>query len=119
MATVITCDNRSFDLHPDLVNRCETLVGAIEATDGTAIIPLPNVDSVVLKRIIDYHAKGKLETHEDLTPLLLACDFLAYEELLDHGCKIVADSLRGRSASEIRTMFGLAPPAQAENQVQG
>lgn len=119
MATVITCDNRSFDLHPDLVNRCETLVGAIEATDGTAIIPLPNVDSGVLKRIIDYHVKGKLESHEDLTSLLLACDFLAYEELLDHGCKVVAESLRGKSAGEIRSIFGLAPPAQAENQVQG
>jgi S-phase kinase-associated protein 1 len=119
MATVITCDNRSFDLHPDLVNRCETLVGAIEATDGAATIPLPNVDSSVLKRIIDYHDKRKLESHEDMTTLLLACDFLAYEELLDHGCKIVADSLRGKSAGEIRSIFGLEPTAQAENQVQG
>lgn len=119
MATVITCDNRSFDIHPDLVNRCGTLVGALDATDGACTIPLPNVDSDVLKRIIDYHAKGKLESREDLTPLLLACDFLAYEELLDHGCKVVADSLRGKSAGEIRSIFSLAPPAQTENQVQG
>ena len=70
--------------------------------DGVA--PLP-INSNVLKRIIYFNTYGHLDHHDEMIDLLLACDYLNYDELLDYGARIVADSLRGKSASEIRTFF--------------
>ncbi len=72
--------------------------------DGVA--PLP-INSNVLKRIIYFNTYGHLDHHDEMIDLLLACDYLNYDELLDYGARIVADSLRGKSTSEIRTFFGM------------
>lgn len=72
----------------------------IEDCDGD--IPLSNVSSDMMKRIVFFNTSGYLEHHDDLINLMLACDFLNYDELLDYAARIVADSLKGKSANEIR-----------------
>lgn len=72
----------------------------IEDCDGD--IPLSNVNSDMMKRIVFFNTSGYLEHHDDLINLMLACDYLNYDELLDYAARIVADSLKGKSANEIR-----------------
>ena len=78
-----------------------------EDCDDHGIIPLSNVNSDVMKRIIFFHTSGYLEHHDDMINLMLACDFLNYDELLDYAARIVADSLKGKSASEIRKFLSI------------
>jgi hypothetical protein len=79
----------------------------MEDCDGGGIIPLSNVNADVMKRIIFFNTSGYLEHHDDMINLMLACDFLNYDELLDYAARIVADGLKGKSAREIRTFFGM------------
>lgn len=78
-----------------------------DVDDMGGVTQIPNINSNVMKRIIYFNTFGHLEDHDDMINLLLACDYLDYEELLDYGARIVADSLRGRSATEIRAFFGM------------
>lgn len=76
-----------------------------DVTDG--VIPIPAVNSNVMKRIIYFNTFGYLEDHDHMIELMLACDYLDYDELLDYGARIVADSLKGKSVNEIRNFFGM------------
>lgn len=61
-----------------------------------------------MKNIIEFNTSGKISNADDrMLEILMAADFLGYEELLDYGARIVADSLKGKSAQEIRTYFGI------------
>jgi hypothetical protein len=106
MPDVITCDGQQFNLDLEIVNKCKTLHNCLEDC-GEDTISIPNVNSAELIRILEFHKTGKLSNTDDMLSLLSACDFLDYDELLDHGAKIVADSLRGKTATEIRRFFGL------------
>ena len=108
MATAQTCDGLIFNLNSKLVRDCKvlTMMGE-DVHTGSDVIPLPNIDSNVMKRIMYFNTFGHLEHHDDMINLMLACDFLDYDELLDYAARIVADSLRGKSATEIRAFFGM------------
>lgn len=103
---VQTCDGVIFNLKSKLVRECKVLSMMYEDTGAEDTIPLP-ISSDVLKRIVHFNTYGHLDNHDDMINLLLACDYLDYDELLDYGARIVADSLRGKSAHEIRTFFGM------------
>ena len=45
--------------------------------------------------------------HDNLFQLIMAANFLDIPELLDRGCKYVAELARGKSAAEMRDLFGL------------
>jgi len=100
MAVVITSDGLTFNLDSKLTKDCKVFSMIIEDCDGD--IPLSNVSSDMMKRIVFFNTSGYLEHHDDLINLMLACDFLNYDELLDYAARIVADSLKGKSANEIR-----------------
>ena len=110
MPVFLTNDTQYFNLDLELVNKCHMLHNCLEDCED-AVIPIPNVNSDVLVRIVDFHQTGKLSNTDDMLSLLSACDYLDYEELLDYGAKIVADSLKGKTATEIRRFFGLTPPS--------
>jgi len=110
MASVVTNDGVLFELDSNFIQKCKMLSYMFEDSNNLFAAPLHNVSSDVMNKILNYHKTGSLENDDTTLHVLLACDFLAYEELLDHGCKMVAESLRGKSAKEIRNIFGLAPP---------
>lgn len=103
---VQTCDGVIFNLNSKIVRDCKVLSMMYEDAVADGVAPLP-INSNVLKRIIYFNTYGHLDHHDEMIDLLLACDYLNYDELLDYGARIVADSLRGKSTSEIRTFFGM------------
>ncbi|BAT22409.1 hypothetical protein [Yellowstone lake phycodnavirus 2] len=108
MTTVLTSDGIIFNFNSKLKKDCKMVSMILEDCEDHGIIPLSNVNSDVMKRIVFFNTSGHLEHHDDMINLMLACDYLNYDELLDYAARIVADSLKGKSASEIRSFLGVA-----------
>lgn len=97
------------------------------------VMPVPNVRSSVLQKIIEWaeHHKDSNFPDEDdddsrksapvdswdreflkvdqemLYEIILAANYLNIKPLLDAGCKVVAEMIRGRSPEEIRRTFNI------------
>ena len=110
MATVITNDGSILNLNTELVEKCKMLSMILEDCDEGDRVPLTNVDRVTMERIIEFDKTGNLSHHDDMITLMLACDYLNFDELLDYTARIVADSLKGKSAKEIRRFFSIQEP---------
>ena len=116
MTKVQTNDGHVHEIPQGLVDACSTLKMVCEMTDCTddTWAPLPNVDAATLETVVRFFESGSLpEFHEprDAFPMMLAADYLGYENLLDAGSKSVAESLKGRDPSEIRKIFDLEGPS--------
>jgi len=116
MTKVQTNDGRVHEIPQGLVDECSTLKMICEMTDCTfdTWVPLPNVDSAILETVVRFFESDSLpefQTPRDAFPMMLAADYLGYEKLLDTGSKSVAESLKGRSPSEIRDICGLEEPS--------
>lgn len=79
----------------------------LEECGESGLFPIPNVNSETMRRIIEFHSTGRLSSTDNMLELMVACDYLNYEELLDYGAKVVADGLKGKSPVEIRKYFGI------------
>ena len=116
MTKVQTNDGHVLEIPQGLVDACSTLKMVCEMTDCTddTWAPLPNVDAATLETVVRFFESGSLpEFHEprDAFPIMLAADYLGYENLLDAGSKSVAETLKGRDPSEIRKIFDLEGPS--------
>lgn len=110
MATVVTNDGSTLNLNSKLVEKCKMLSMILEDCDSGDRLPLTNVDRVTMERIIEFDKTGKLSHHDDMITLMLACDYLNFDELLDYAAHIVADNLKGKSAKEIRRFLSIQEP---------
>lgn len=101
--------------------------------DNEIIMPVPNVRSSVLQKVIEWaehHRDSNFPDEDDddsrksapvdswdreflkvdqemLYEIILAANYLNIKPLLDAGCKIVAEMIRGRSPEEIRRTFNI------------
>ncbi|CCF58088.1 hypothetical protein KAFR_0D04400 [Kazachstania africana CBS 2517] len=101
--------------------------------DEEIVMPVPNVRSSVLQKVIEWaehHKDSVFPDEEDddsrksapvdswdreflkvdqemLYEIILAANYLNIKPLLDAGCKIVAEMIRGRSPEEIRRTFNI------------
>lgn len=104
-----------------------------EDEDGIVTMPVPNVRSSVLQKIIEWaehHRDSNFPDEDDddsrksapvdawdreflkvdqemLYEIILAANYLNIKPLLDAGCKVVAEMIRGRSPEEIRRTFNI------------
>lgn len=104
-----------------------------DAEDEEVVMPVPNVRSSVLQKVIQWaeHHKDSTFPDEDdddsrksgpvdawdreflkvdqemLYEIILAANYLNIKPLLDAGCKVVAEMIRGRSPEEIRRTFNI------------
>ena len=102
-----------------------------EEDNDEIVMPVPNVRSSVLQKVIEWaeHHKNSNFPDEDdddsrksapvdawdreflkvdqemLYEIILAANYLNIKPLLDAGCKVVAEMIRGRSPEEIRRTF--------------
>lgn len=107
------------------------------------LIPVPNVRAAVLTKVIEWaehHRDTKFPDADDddtrkLTPvdswdkkflevdqemlyeIILAANYLNIRPLLDAGCKIVAEMIRGRSPDEIRKLFNIENDFTADEEI--
>ena len=115
MTKVQTNDGHVLEIPQGLVDACSTLSTVCNMTDCSddTWVPLPNVDTATLETVVRFFESGSLPEFQeprDAFPMMLAADYLGYENLLDAGSKSVAESLKGRDPKEIRDIFGLEEP---------
>ena len=110
MTKVQTNDGHVLEIPQGLVDACSTLKMVCEMTDCTddTWAPLPNIDSKIMETVVRFFESGSLP--EFTFPVMLAADYLGYENLLDAGSKAIAESLKGRDAKEIRKIFDIEEP---------
>lgn len=113
----------------------KNMVGDLGEETMTEAIPIPNVNGAVLKKVIDWcshHRNDPAPAAEDdsdsrkkttdidewdqkfmqvdqemLFEIILAANYLDIKQLLDVGCKTVANMIKGKSPEEIRKTFNI------------
>ncbi|KAH0773447.1 hypothetical protein KY290_010584 [Solanum tuberosum] len=107
--TLKTCDGKEFVLDEAIAVRSQTIKNMVEDDCVSNIIPLPNVDSKTMTKVIEYWKKHSEEDiskdmlmefekafvkvhHSILRALILAANLLNDKEILDMMCQEVVDS---------------------------
>ena len=100
-------------------------LGVEEGKDNEEAVPLPNVNTYILKKVLqlsslDREARGSdfLRVEQGtLFELILAANYLDIKGLLDVTCKTVANMIKGKTPEEIRKTFNIKndfTPAEEE-----
>ena len=131
--TLKSSDGEEFEIDELVAMESQTLKNMIEDDCADAVIPLPNVASKILAKVIEYckkhvEAAPKPESAEadkenadlkawdaeyvqvdqaTLFDLILAANYLNIKGLLDLTCQTVADMIKGKTPEEIRKTFNI------------
>ncbi|KAF7019604.1 hypothetical protein CFC21_032764 [Triticum aestivum] len=134
MITLKSSDGEEFQVEEAVAMESQTIRHMIEDDCADNGIPLPNVDSKILSKIIEYckkHVQANASSStstaaaaptEDLKSfdadfvkvdqatlfdLILAANYLNIKGLLDLTCQTVADMIKGKTPEEIRKTFDI------------
>ncbi|XP_049411086.1 SKP1-like protein 1A [Solanum stenotomum] len=119
-----TCDGKEFVLDEAVAVRSQAVKNMVEDDCVSNVIPLPNVHSKIMTKVIEYWKKHSEEgiskdmlmdfdknfvkvDHSILHDLILAANFLNDKEMLDAMCQEVADRIKGKSPEKIREEFNI------------
>ncbi|KAF8011419.1 hypothetical protein BT93_J1895 [Corymbia citriodora subsp. variegata] len=127
--TLRSSDGESFEVDEAVAVESQTIKHMIEDDCADSGIPLPNVNSRILAKVIEYckkhveSAKSDDRTTEDdlkawdaefvkvdqatLFDLILAANYLNIKGLLDLTCLTVAEMIKGKTPEEIRKTFNI------------
>ncbi|KAL3720578.1 hypothetical protein ACJRO7_005401 [Eucalyptus globulus] len=127
--TLRSSDGESFEVDEAVAVESQTIKHMIEDDCADSGIPLPNVTSRILAKVIEYckkhveSAKPDDRTTEDdlkawdaefvkvdqatLFDLILAANYLNIKGLLDLTCLTVADMIKGKTPEDIRKSFSI------------
>eukprot|EP01029_Cantina_marsupialis_P028065 TRINITY_DN774435_c0_g1_i1.p1 TRINITY_DN774435_c0_g1~~TRINITY_DN774435_c0_g1_i1.p1 ORF type:complete len:159 (+),score=33.79 TRINITY_DN774435_c0_g1_i1:107-583(+) len=143
---LISLENEEFEVETE-VGQMSELVRSMTEDGATTEVPLHNVKSSVLSKILDFcqkHVRDPLPDlekplpSEDLTKcgvpqwdidfinvdqemlfeLILAANYMSIQPLLDLGCAKVASMLKGKSPEQIRKQFGIINDFSPEEEAQ-
>ncbi|PWN35323.1 putative negative regulator sulfur controller-3 [Meira miltonrushii] len=148
MVQLSTSDNEIFNVDRDVAERSvllKTMLDDLPEAEENPI-PLSNVSSNVLKKVLEYcaHHRGdpapptdeseesrKRTTdigdwdskfinvdQEMLFEIILAANYLDIKPLLDVGCKTVANMIKGKTPEEIRKLFNIQNDFTQEEEEQ-
>ncbi|KAK4487749.1 hypothetical protein RD792_005575 [Penstemon davidsonii] len=137
MIVLQTSDGDTFELEETVAIQSQTIKHMIEDDCVDNTIPLPNVTSKVLAKVIEYckrHATKTDTPAEDLNKafdaefmkidlstifdLILAANYLDIKSLLDLSCQTVADMIKEMSPEEVRTTFNIKNDFTPEEEAQ-
>lgn len=140
-------DKKVFTVLTEVAEQSLTIKNMIQDLAGSeGAIPLPNVDSATLARVIEYceyhkdHLVAPSDDKEgerrsdDISPwdktfvgqlqqealfsLILAANFMDIKPLLDLTCKTVANMIKGKTPEEIRKTFNIKNDFTPEEEEQ-
>nr|XP_045085224.1 SKP1-like protein 1 isoform X2 [Aegilops tauschii subsp. strangulata] len=140
MITLKSSDGEEFQVEEAIAMESQTIRHMIEDDCADNGIPLPNVDSKILSKVIEYCKKhvqaspkpansgaADLKSFDaefikvdqnTLFDLILAANYLNIKGLLDLTCQTVADMIKGKTPEEIRKTFNIkndfTPEEEAE-----
>ncbi|KAJ7178828.1 Skp1 family, dimerization domain-containing protein [Mycena crocata] len=148
MVLLVSSDNVKFTTEKDTIEKSiliKNMLGDVGESDQP--IPLPNVTSSVLKKVLVYceHHRADpqpadehdqddarqrmtnisewdqqfLDVEQELLfDIILAANYLDIKTLLDIGCKTVANMIKGKSPDEIRKQFNIINDFTPEEEAQ-
>ncbi|XP_053595666.1 S-phase kinase-associated protein 1-like [Microplitis demolitor] len=133
-------DNEIFEVDIKVAKMSVTIKTMLEdlglGDDDDEVVPLPNVNSAILKKVIEwaeYHKDDPPAPEEDqnqekrcddisvwdsdflkvdqptLFAIIRAANYLDIKGLMDVTCKTVANMIKGKTPDEIRKTFNLSP----------
>ncbi|XP_031475855.1 SKP1-like protein 1A [Nymphaea colorata] len=128
--TLKSSDGEVFEVEEAVAKESQTISHMIEDGCADSGIPLPNVTSKILAKVIEYCKKhvdaqksgdDKIQEEElkawdaefvkvdqaTLFDLILAANYLNIKNLLDLTCQTVADMIKGKTPEEIRKTFNI------------
>ncbi|GMY28212.1 SKP1-like protein 1B [Fagus crenata] len=129
--TLKSSDGETFEVEEVVALESQTIKHMIEDDCADNGIPLPNVTSKILSKVIEYCKKHvespkaedrvasvdeELKTWDaefvkvdqaTLFDLILAANYLNIKNLLDLTCQTVADMIKGKTPEEIRKTFNI------------
>nr|XP_043634455.1 SKP1-like protein 1A [Erigeron canadensis] len=122
-------DGETFEVEEVVAMQSETIKHMIEDDCVDSGIPLPNVTSNILSKVIEYCKKHVKDAGDNadvsekdlkafdeefikvdqgtLFDLILAANYLNIKGLLDLTCQTVADMMKNKQPEEIRKMFNI------------
>lgn len=136
--TLCSRDLEEFQVDIDIACLSETVKNLIEDAGPGDVIPLPNVSSNILAKVLEFcnfHAsqaavQGVEEAvqqwneeflnvdHTTLFDLILAANYLNIKSLLDLTCHTVAMMIKGKTPEEIRKTFNITNDFTPEEEEQ-
>ncbi|XP_027346110.1 SKP1-like protein 1A [Abrus precatorius] len=127
--TLKSSDGEAFEVEEAVALESQTIKHMIEDDCADSHIPLPNVTSKILAKVIEYCKKHVEANNSDEKPseedlkawdadfvkvdqatlfdLILAANYLNIKTLLDLTCQTVADMIKGKTPEEIRKTFNI------------
>jgi len=147
MVQLTSSDSESFVVDKDVAERSILIKNMLEDVgESDSPIPLPNVTSKVLKKVIEwceYHRNDPVVIQDEsdenrkkstdisewdqkfmevdqemLFEIILAANYLDIKPLLDVGCKTVANIIKGKTPEEIRKTFNIVNDFTPEEEAQ-
>ncbi|KAK1366517.1 hypothetical protein POM88_042080 [Heracleum sosnowskyi] len=140
---LMSSDNETFEVEEAVAIESQTIKHMIEDDCADTAIPLPNVSSEILAKVIEYckeHVKSSKSDDESnktadealksfdaefvkvgqpvLFDLILAANYLNIKSLLDLTCQTVADMIKGKTPEEIRKTFNIKNDFTPEEEEQ-
>ncbi|KAI3875406.1 hypothetical protein MKW98_000083 [Papaver atlanticum] len=106
MVTLKSSDGETFDVEESVALQSQTIKHIVEDDCADNGIPLPNVTSKILAKVIEYCRKHDDNAYEKEKDDKLK-NWDAEFELLDLTCQTVADMIKGKSPEEIRKTFNI------------
>ncbi|CAA0807730.1 SKP1-like protein 4 [Striga hermonthica] len=123
MIVLKASDGETFEVEEEVALESRTIKHMIEDDCAGSVIPLPNVSSGVLAKVIEYcrrHVAGDADgtlkdykaefvkaDYEQLFQLILAANYLNIPGMLDITCQAVANMIKDKSPEEVRSIFNI------------